>query len=337
MKITHIAAVGIVFLSILWFTTFSVMALVLGLVFFFLLWLNTFNYLSGKNFLLDIWHYYSTTSKSLQYWDDFCETNKNKSDVIVSLSTIPSRISEIVPTLKSLLAQKRAPKKIHLYVPELSMREQVGYNIPKEIEGLKCLEVIRTEKDWGPSTKFIPAVETLFPDQKILVVDDDNMYPRNMLRDFDKASDDNPDWMLTSSGWRVPEDLVDRDSTFWANVRLQAPVPVPTTRVNDYYPIDIVQGYSGFLIRPRFFDLEELKNYPEEPIALKYVDDVWVSAHAKAPKYVLPSRRFCYTPFWKTDFFKANSLASINNHGKENDEDRNNSIALRYFKDKWSK
>ncbi|SMD37751.1 hypothetical protein SAMN04488029_3444 [Reichenbachiella faecimaris] len=337
MKITHITIIGIIFLSILWFTTFSTLVLTFGAVFFLALWLNTFNYLSGKNFLLDIWHYYSTTSRSLQFWDDYCEANQNKSDVIISLSTIPSRISEIIPTLKSLLSQKRAPKKIHLYVPQLSMREQVGYDIPKEIEGLKCLEIIRTKKDWGPSTKFIPAVETLSPDQKILVVDDDNMYPRVMLGDFDKASDEKPDWIVASSGWRVPEDLVDRDTTFWTNVKLQAPAPVPTTRVNDFYEIDIVQGYSGFLIKPRFFCLQELTNYPDEPVALKFVDDVWISAHAQVSKYVFPSNRFCYTPFWKLDFFKSNSLASINNHGKELDEDRNNSIALRYFKEKWNR
>ncbi|WP_422359129.1 hypothetical protein [Reichenbachiella sp.] len=335
MKITHIATIGVIFLSIVWIATNSLLALVFGFVFFLLLWMNVFNYLSGKNFLLDVWHYFFVTRRSLQYWDEYCLNNKNKSDVIISLSTIPSRISEIVPTLKSLLAQKRSPKKIHLYVPHLSMREQVGYDIPKEIEDLHCLEIIRTEKDWGPSTKFIPAIESLPPDQKILVLDDDNMYHRVLLRDFDKASDDNPDWMLTSSGWRVPEDLVDRDTTFWTNVTLQAPVPVPTTRIKDFYPIDIVQGYSGFLVRPRFFDLNELTNYPDEPVALKYVDDVWVSAQSKVPKYVYPSKRFCYTPFWKYDFFQSTSLASINNHGKERDEDRNNSIALRYFKDKW--
>ncbi|MEO9967195.1 MAG: hypothetical protein ABJF11_15460 [Reichenbachiella sp.] len=311
--------------------------ILIGLAVFLFLLNQVYNYLSGKKFVRDYLHYFFTTRKSLEYWDDYCFNNPNKSDIIVSFSTIPSRITEIVPTVKSLLSQNMAPKKIHLYVPEMSMREKVAYTIPEEIQGLKCLEVKRVDKDWGPSTKFIPAVASLDKDQKILVVDDDNMYPNTMLAAFDKASDEKPDWIVAASGWRVPNDLVDRATTLWTNITKQAPVPVPTTRVSDYYSIDIVQGYSGFLIRPRFFNFEELTDYPEEPRAVRFVDDVWVSAHAQVPKYVFPSDRFCYIPFWTEGFFKANSLASINNHGKERDEDRNNSIALRFFKDKWHK
>lgn len=297
--------------------------------------IQVYNYLSGKKFVRDIFHYYQITSKSLEYWDDYCTNNPNKSDVIISFSTIPSRIGEIIPTVKTLLAQKMAPKKICLFVPDFSFREQTEYVIPSELQQLKCFEVIRADKDWGPSTKFIPAIASNDPDQKILVVDDDNMYPRTMVRDFQKASDAKPDWILAFSGWRVPDDLVDRATTLWTNIMKKPPVPVPATRVSDYYAIDIVQGYSGFLVKPRFFNLEELTDYPEEPRALRFVDDVWVSAHAKAPKYVFPSNRFCYVLFWKEDFFKSNSLASINNHGKTRDEDRNNSIAIRYFKEKW--
>lgn len=309
----------------------------IGLLLLIILVIQVYNYLSGKKFVRDYIHYFVISRRSLAYWDDYCAGNQNRSEIVVSLSTIPSRISEIVPTVKSLLSQKRAPKKIKLYVPEFSMREHVEYIVPEELTNLKCLEVVRVERDWGPSTKFIPAIESHDSDQKILVVDDDNMYPSTMLAAFDRASDERPDWIVAASGWRVPDDLVDRATTLWTNISKQPPVPIPTTRVNDYYPIDIVQGYSGFMIKPRFFNLDQLTDYPDEPKAVRFVDDVWVSAHALVPKYVFPSNRFCYIPFWTEGFFKSNSLASINNHGKERDEDRNNSIALRYFKDEWKK
>ncbi|MEP2026662.1 MAG: hypothetical protein ABJH98_09045 [Reichenbachiella sp.] len=309
--------------------------ILLIVVFFLFILIQIYNYLSGKKFIRDYYHYFSTTRKSLNYWDNYCANNPNRSNIIVSFSTIPSRITEIVPTLKSLLSQQLAPQKIHLYVPDFSMREKVKYEIPKEILDLKCFEVKRVQKDWGPSTKFIPAIEAHDADQKILVVDDDNIYPSSMLEAFVRASGEKPDSIMAASGWRVPADLIDRSTTLWTNITKQAPVPIPTTRVKDYYPIDIVQGYSGFLIRPKFFNVKELMDYPDKPEAVKYVDDVWVSAHAKVPKYVFPSNRFCYTPFWTENFFKSNSLASINNHGKERDEDRNNSIALNYFRNKW--
>ncbi|MFY0627131.1 MAG: hypothetical protein JXR07_12600 [Reichenbachiella sp.] len=308
---------------------------ILGIIVLGFLITQGFNFLSGKKFFRDYLHYFLITRKPLEYWDDFCDKNPNKSDIIVSFSTIPSRITEIVPTVKSLLSQKIAPKMIHLYVPQFSFREQVEYEIPEELQGLKCFQIVRVDKDWGPSTKFIPAISDSNDDQNILVVDDDNMYPPSMLKAFEKASKEHPEWILAASGWRVPEDLVDRATTLWTNIKKTPPVPVPTTRVSDYYKIDIVQGYSGFMVKPKFFDIDELTNYPEEPRAVKFVDDVWVSAHAKAPKYVFPSNRFCYTPFWTESFFKSNSLASINNHGKTRDEDRNNSIAIKYFKEKW--
>lgn len=299
------------------------------------LYVGIFNFLSGKNFLRDILHYFQVSLKSLEYWDSYCSNNKNRSDIIISFTTIPSRIKEITPTIKSLLSQNIAPKKIHLYVPEVSMRENTGYEIPEEFTNLKCFNVIRVEHDWGPSTKFIPALGDLDQNQRILVVDDDNMYPKTILESFDEASNNYPECILASSGWRVPTDLVDRDTTLWTNLTRQAPVPVPTTKVSENYPIDIVQGYSGFLVRPKFFDYNELTNYPDEPKALRYVDDVWVSAHAKVSKFVFPSGRFCYSPFWKKELFRSNSLSAINNHGKERDEDRNNSIAIKYFKGRW--
>lgn len=313
-----------------------VLYILLGVAFLGFLITQGFNYLSGKKFFRDYIHYFLTTRKSLEFWDDYCSNNPNKSDIIVSFSTIPSRITEIVPTVKSLLSQNMSPKRIRVNVPQFSMREQVEYTIPDEISNLKCFEVVRVDKDWGPSTKFIPAIQDSEPDQKILVVDDDNMYPPTMLEAFNKASNEKPDWIVAASGWRVPGDLVDRATTLWTNITKQPPVPVPTTRTNEYYQIDILQGYSGYVLKPRFFDLSALTDYPDEPRAVRFVDDVWVSAHAKVPKYVFPSNRFCYIPFWTEGFFKSNSLASINNHGKTRDEDRNNSIAIRYFKDKWT-
>ena len=311
--------------------------LLFGIVILTFLLIQVFNFLSGKKFIRDYIHYFQTTKKSLSYWDKYCSENPNRSDVIVSFSTIPSRITEIIPTVKSLMSQDRAPKKIHLNVPDISMREKVEYVIPEELSNLESLKIVRCGTDWGPSTKFIPSIESQDPDQKILVVDDDNMYPPTMLSAFEDASNAEPNWILAASGWRVPDDLVDRSTTLWTNIMKKPPVPIPTTRVSEYYPIDIVQGYSGFLIKPKFFDYKKITDYPEEPRALRFVDDVWVSAHALAPKFVFPSNRFCYIPFWTEGFFKSNSLASINNHGKTRDEDRNNSIAIKYFKNVWSK
>jgi hypothetical protein len=53
--------------------------------------------------------------------------------VIVSLSTVPDRIKNLRPTIRSLLRQTRPPDEIVLAIPEFSVREQCPYLVPEYI------------------------------------------------------------------------------------------------------------------------------------------------------------------------------------------------------------
>jgi hypothetical protein len=283
----------------------------------------TYNFLSGKNIILDYLHYFRIDSRSVQYWDNYCYSNQNKSGIIISLTTIPSRFAHIIPTIKSLLAQSRSPQEIIIYIPKYSVREQAAYLIPKELVNLNSLKVVEVSKDWGPATKFIPAILSQTKDQKILVVDDDNIYPSSMLKDFYDYSLKHVHCILTTSGWRVPIDLVDRPTTLWSNIKKTPPTPVTGRRVAGLYKTDIIQGYSGYLIKPKFFDGEEMCDYSGTPKAARFVDDVWVS-------------RLCYSVFWNKKLYQGSSLAKINNCGKEDYSLRNNSIMIKHFEQKWN-
>src|SRR5262245_46419466 len=50
--------------------------------------------------------------------------------VIVSFSTLPERIGNLEPTIRSLLEQTRPPDEIVLALPEFSIRQQKKYIIP---------------------------------------------------------------------------------------------------------------------------------------------------------------------------------------------------------------
>jgi hypothetical protein len=235
-----------------------------------------------------------------------------------------------------LLAQSRSPQGIIIYIPKYSVREQTAYLIPKELVKLKSLKVVEVSKDWGPATKFIPAILSQAKDQKTLVVDDDNIYPSSMLKDFYDYSLRHVDCILATSGWCVPSDLVDRPTTLWSNIRKIPPTPVTGRRVSGLFKTDIIQGYSGYLIKPDFFDLNAVCDYSGAPEAARFVDDVWISAQSKVEKYILPCRRFCYSVFWKKKLYKGSSLAKINNWGRENYRLRNNSIMIKYFEHRWT-
>jgi len=65
-------------------------------------------------------------------------TSSRKSDgrrVIASLSTVPERIGNLGPTIRSLLRQMRPPDEIVVAVPEFSIREQRSYAVPKYVSG----------------------------------------------------------------------------------------------------------------------------------------------------------------------------------------------------------
>src|SRR5436309_7569062 len=76
--------------------------------------------------------------------------------VIASLSTVPDRIDNLRPTIRSLLKQTRPPDEIVLAIPEFSVREQRPYVVPEYLLRLPRVRILRCANDWGPATKFIP-------------------------------------------------------------------------------------------------------------------------------------------------------------------------------------
>jgi GT2 family glycosyltransferase len=104
--------------------------------------------------------------------------------VIVSLSTVPDRINNLMPTIRSLLKQTRPPDEIVLAIPEFSVRERRHYVVPKYISRLPRVRILSTRDDWGPSTKFIAAIKDELAAGRqntlIMVIDDDRVYPHEM-------------------------------------------------------------------------------------------------------------------------------------------------------------
>lgn len=311
---------------------FLIAALIL---FFLVISVGIYNYLSGKRLIRDLLHYLKLNARNLTEWDAYHSAIEKECDIVVSLTTIPERTGDLDLVLKSLLYQSIKPKSINIYIPYYSYRNGLPYSVPDVLNTLDNVQVHRVESDYGPSTKFIPVLESYPESQRILVVDDDNIYPPNYLEQFERASQEQPDMILAGSGWRVPDDLTDRPTTLWTNIFKKPPTPVPGTRISQLYPVDVVQGYSGYLVKSAFIDMDAVKDFSTAPEALRFVDDVWLSAHSLVPKAVFPMQRYCYTPFFKNHIFKSSSLAKINNRNKSGYEYRNNTIGIRYFEDLW--
>ena len=117
----------------------------------------------------------------METWDELGVTNQNRSPkIIVSLTSFPERMYDIVYTLYSLLCQTLKPDKVILWLGEeqFPRREK---DISKRILDLTENGLtIGWYKDIRSYKKLIPSL-LKYPDDLIVTADDDIYYPENWL------------------------------------------------------------------------------------------------------------------------------------------------------------
>ena len=205
----------------------------------------------------------------------------HKYRVVISLSTIPERVKLLGPTLASLLDQSIHVDEIAINLPYVS-RKGKAYTVPKWLKRLKHVKIYRVDVDEGPGTKLLPTLRRESPSTRIIVVDDDNIYHSGTIKlllrvhhyHLHKADQDNP-----SSYYQGPNELV-AVTNYGVCLDEDGDLPdVPERIMAAFYSerqVDLLQGFSGFLVTPGMFPFEALKieNCPKECIS---VDDIWFS------------------------------------------------------------
>jgi len=204
--------------------------------------------------------------------------------VIASLSTVPDRINNLKPTIRSLLKQTRPPDEIVLAIPEFSIRERRRYIVPKHISRLPRVRVLRCREDWGPATKFIAAIQDELAAGRentlIMVVDDDRVYPRDALETYLYYSEQLPNAALCFRGAAMPSTLD------WDDAKM-----IHAKDIREPRPVAVITGCGSYLVQPRFFD-RSLWDYSGAPSVAFYIDDIWISAWLSrrgVKRYVVPA------------------------------------------------
>jgi len=106
-----------------------------------------------------------------------CEGGED--NLVVSLTTLPHRLNLVHYAIESILSQMIRPGRICLWLTE---KTDIRKAMTPELEALKSRGLeIRLVEDVGPHTKLIYALKE-FPDKSIVTVDDDIVYPTNMLK-----------------------------------------------------------------------------------------------------------------------------------------------------------
>src|SRR2546426_10730164 len=204
--------------------------------------------------------------------------------VIASLSTVPERIGNLGPTIRSLLKQTRPPDEIVLAIPEFSVRERRPYVVPKYISQLPRVRVLHCAEDWGPATKFIGAIQDELAAERqntlIMVVDDDRLYPRDALEPYLSYSEQLPNAALCFRGAAMPSSLD------WDDAKM-----IHAKDLREPRPVAVITGCGSYLVRPRFFD-RSLWDYSGAPSVAFYIDDIWISgwlSRRGVKRYVVPA------------------------------------------------
>jgi hypothetical protein len=121
--------------------------------------------------------------------------------VIATLSTIPSRIDRIRPTIESLLKQTYSIDKVEINVPFWCVRTAEPYTVPEWMSSMDKVEVHRTE-DYGAITKVAPTlIRHVKEDVYVWSVDDDFVYRPTHLETLIRKADEKTVLCLHGGIW----------------------------------------------------------------------------------------------------------------------------------------
>lgn len=131
--------------------------------------------------------FYHTWRLQLKAYNDFKIETKPKLPVIVSLTSIPSRLKGLTIVIKSILDQDQLPQKIILWLHE-DLKSQIPTGLKKltgEIFQIKYTTLKVSHK------KLIHTIP-LYPNLPIITIDDDFIYPKNLVSSLYQAHLKNP-------------------------------------------------------------------------------------------------------------------------------------------------
>lgn len=205
--------------------------------------------------------------------------------LIVSFTTIPSRIKYINNTIDSILNQTTKPNYILLNIPEIFERTNQSYLIPDNLSEEIILNICKN--DYGPATKLIPTIEYLKenhfpPDTKIIIVDDDIIYPDEMIENLVKFYDGIN--IFGCSGFN------------FTNFYLQSVLEHKSK-------VQVIEGYSGYICGLNYFknDFYEYLNICLKNKDCKKSDDVFISNYFtkhKRDKIIINQRKYSKKYIW---------------------------------------
>jgi len=243
--------------------------------------------------------------------------------LVCSLTTLPDRIGNLEPTIRSLVEQTRPPDEIVIAVPEFSKRQGKQYVVPDYLAKIPRVRILRVPEDWGPATKFIPVIQGELAagrgDTLVVVVDDDRTYPCDALETYLHYHAQLPEAALCFRGALIPHNLV------WLLPKL-----IRANQIREPERVAVMTGTASYLVQPRFFD-STLWDYNPAPMSAFYMDDIWISGNLDrrgVEKYAVPTSAMMRTV--------RQQAGTMSLHRVPRGRTYHNNQVVEYFRDTWN-
>ena len=245
-----------------------------------------------------------------------------ESEVIVSLTTHGKRIYDVHAAIESIMQGSVKPNRIVLWISEDYRKTILPLTLQKQTK--RGLE-IRYCRDIRSYTKLVPALKE-FPDASIITIDDDIIYPHDILECLINARKECPD--CTCANWirEFPRDLGKKYISL-----LKWPQPTDVEDISERY---FFEGFAGVLYPPHSLD-EEVFNESVFLDICKYADDVWFNAMAlkAGTKVKYAWKHYSIDSFINNEDGQCVALRHLNNEGELLNDVQIKSVYAKY--DLW--
>lgn len=229
--------------------------------------------------------------------------------IIVSLTSFPQRIAILPIVLRRIFAQTLRPDKVVIWLAKEQFPNREN-DLPDELLKFKeyGLEIQWCDDDMKAYKKSLPSFEK-YPDDIVIIIDDDLVYRLDHIEKLYKAHLEYPNAIIGSRAHKITLTSDGKVAPYvkWGSQYLKNLGQIK----EDWF----FTGGAGTLFPPHIFG-EDVFNYDVIKEKCPYADDVWLNIHAAINKVPIVS---IGTNNYITDLGKADSERLWNINREQND------------------
>lgn len=217
-----------------------------------------------------------------------------KNNLIISMTTIPSRSKYILKTVNSLLAQTILPRQIYIGISDNCYREpNTKYSLPDELYNNPLITVVNNDNDMGPVMKLVTGINNSNKKDYIITVDDDIIYEKHTIEKlYNSARSDTSNSVHCAVGRDVNG--------------------IKILHSNEKINLETVEGYCGVIYNKQHFKSDFTKKIITYERYILMNDDLIISNYLKSNSIKIKQVNvYKYTPFYTFSSFM-NPLYRIN-------------------------